>query len=129
MTSHLSIYIKMGVQMFVCFCLLLCGGLIEIQTPTSILMKFSTYIPSCQRKVLVQVWPPPPPPGPRGLETLKAEGHILRSSAGCKLTWAAPGTSASIYIYIYTSVPSRRRGRNGRGGMANGKKWRKRGVA
>jgi len=47
------IYIKMGVQMFVC--LSVCGGLMEIQTPAPILMKFSMHIPTCPRKVLVQV--------------------------------------------------------------------------
>jgi len=36
-------------------CLLVCGGLMEIQTPAPILMKFSTHIPTCPRKVLVQV--------------------------------------------------------------------------
>jgi len=51
--KSLSLYIKMGVQMFVC--LLVCGGLMEIQTPAPILMKFCTHIPTCPRKVLVQV--------------------------------------------------------------------------
>jgi len=45
------IYIKMGKKMFVC--LLVCGGQMEIQTPAPILMKFSTHIPTCPRKVLV----------------------------------------------------------------------------
>jgi len=38
------------------------------------------------------------PPGPGGPKTLKAGGLIFenkRCSAGCELTWAAPGTSAS----------------------------------
>jgi len=77
---RLSIYIKMGVQMFVC--MLVCGGLMEIQTPAPILMKFCTHIPTCPRKVSVQVWPPSPHPlglrGWGGLETLKAEGHIFK---------------------------------------------------
>jgi len=51
--SIFYISIKRGVQMF--DCLLVCGGLMEIQTPGPILMKFSTHIPSCPRKVLVQV--------------------------------------------------------------------------
>jgi len=41
-------------------------------------------------------------PGPGGPKILKAEGNIFekclqnkRWSAGCKLTWATPGTSAS----------------------------------
>jgi len=34
-------------------CLLVCGGLMEIQTPASISMKFCTHIPTCPRKVLV----------------------------------------------------------------------------
>jgi len=49
--------------------------------------------------------PAPFPSGPRGPETLKAEEHIFENglqnkkcSAGCKLTWAAQGTSASIYM-------------------------------
>jgi len=44
----------------------------------------------------------PLPPEPGGPKILKAEGHIFenclqnkRCSTGCKLTWAAPGTSAS----------------------------------
>jgi len=61
----------MGVQMFVC--LLVCGGLMEIQTPEPILMKFCMHIPTCPRKV----WPPPIP-WAWGLETLKAEGHIFK---------------------------------------------------
>jgi len=48
-----SIYIKMGVQMF--FFLLVCGELMEIQTPVPIWMKFCTQILTCPRKVLVQV--------------------------------------------------------------------------
>jgi len=46
--------------------------------------------------------PGPSPPGFGGPKPLKAEGHIFenslqnkRCSAGCKLTWAAPGISAS----------------------------------
>jgi len=74
----------------------------EIQTPARILIKFCTHIPTCPRKVLVQVCPPSPhPSGPGGPEILKAEGHIFenclknkRCSAGCKLTRAALGTSA-----------------------------------
>jgi len=43
--------------------------------------------------------PTPSPPGPRGLETLKAaKDTFLRCSAGCKLTRAVPGTSASFKI-------------------------------
>jgi len=45
---------------------------------------------------------PPPPPWSWGPKALRAEGHIFenyyqnkRCSAGCKLTRAAPGTSAS----------------------------------
>jgi len=96
---YLSIYIKMGVQMFVC--LLVCGGLMETQTPAPILMKFSTHIPTCPRKVLVQVWPPPPHPlGLGGLKPLKLKDTFLRCSAGCKLTRAAPGASASTCIKI-----------------------------
>jgi len=56
--------------------LLVCGGLMEIQTPVP--MKFSTHIPTCPRKVLVQVWPPLPLPRPGEVETLKAEGHIFK---------------------------------------------------
>jgi len=39
--------------------------------------------------------PDPSPPGPGGLETIKVKNTFLRCSAGCKLTRAAPGTSAS----------------------------------
>jgi len=41
------------------------------------------------------------PLGPRGPKTLKLKDTLftlLRCSAGCKLTRAAPGTSASMYI-------------------------------
>jgi len=44
--------------------------------------------------------PTAPPPRPRGLKTLKLKDTLLRSSAGCKLTRAAPGTSASYYHLI-----------------------------
>jgi len=41
--------------------LLVCGELMDIQTPAiKILIKFCTHIPTCPRKVLVLVWPPPP---------------------------------------------------------------------
>jgi len=50
----------------------------EIQTPAPSVMKFSTHIPTCPRKVLVQVGLPPLPLGPGGLETLKAQGHIFK---------------------------------------------------
>jgi len=81
--------------MFVC--LLVCGGLMEIQTPAPILTKFCTHIFISQRKVLVQVWPPPPHPlGLGGLKPSKLKDTFLRCSAGCKLTRAAPGTSALI---------------------------------
>jgi len=66
----------------------------EIQTPAPTLMKFCSHISTCPRKVLMQVGPhPPPTPGPGGPETLKPERQ--RCSAGCILTRAAPGTSAS----------------------------------
>jgi len=52
------------------------------------------------------------PLGGGGPEPLKAEGHIFenslqnkRYSAGCKLTLAAPGTSASILI-IFRQMPT-----------------------
>jgi len=95
----------MDVQILVCLFvrLLVCGGLMEIQTPAQILIKFCTHIPTCPRKVLMQVWARPThPPGPWGPETLEAEGHIIENClqnkgclAGCKLTPAALGTSAS----------------------------------
>jgi len=81
----------------------------EIQTGAPIIMKFCTHIPTCPSKGLVQVChPSPPPSGPGGSKTLKAEGHIFenclqnkRCSAGCKLTRALPGTSASILMIEY----------------------------
>jgi len=68
--------------MFVCLSvrLLVCGGLMEIQTAAQILMKFGTHILTCPWKVLVQVWPPPPPPLAWGPEILKAEGDIFENS-------------------------------------------------
>jgi len=100
-----SIYINglTDVCLYVAGCLLVCGGLMEIQTPAWILIKFSTHIPTCSRMVLVQFWTRPPhPPGPRGPETLEAEWHIIenclqnkRCSAGCKLTRAALDALAS----------------------------------
>jgi len=94
-------------------CLLVCGGLIEIQTPALTWMKFCTHIPTCPRNVLVQVWPLPLSPfGPGGPETRKAEEHIFenclqnkRGSAGCILTLAVRGLSAiSLYINGCTDV-------------------------
>jgi len=78
--SIYSIYIYKNGRTDVCLfvCLLVCKGLMEIQTLAPILMKFCTHIPTCPRKVLVQIWPPlPHPPGPGGLKILKAEGDIL----------------------------------------------------
>jgi len=67
------------VCLFVCLSLV-CGGLMEIQTPAQILLEFWKHIPTCPKKVLVQVWPPPPPPlsGPGGPKTLKAEKDTLQ---------------------------------------------------
>jgi len=65
----------MGAQMFVC--LLVCGGVMEIQTPSPILMKFCTH---CPRKVWCRFDPLPLPPGPRGPKTLKLKGTFLRCS-------------------------------------------------
>jgi len=58
-SSYIYINGRTDVCLFVC--LLVCGGLIEIQTSAPIMMKFCTHIPTCPRKVLVQVWPLPPP--------------------------------------------------------------------
>jgi len=65
--------------MFVCLsvCLLVCGGLMEIKTPAPILMKFCTHIPT-KEGFGPGLTPACSPPGPRGLETLKAEGHIFK---------------------------------------------------
>jgi len=41
--------------MFVC--LLVCGGLMEIQTLTQILIRFCKHLPTCPRKVLAQFDP------------------------------------------------------------------------
>jgi len=60
LSSSSIFYIYINGRTYVC--LLVCGGLIEIQTPAPILMKFGMHIPTCPRKVLVQVWPPPPHP-------------------------------------------------------------------
>jgi len=52
--SYIYIYnIKIGVQMFVC--LLVCGGVMAIETSALNVMKFCTHIPTCPRKVLVLV--------------------------------------------------------------------------
>jgi len=73
-------------------CLSVGGGPMEFQTPATILMKFSTHIPTCPRKFLVQIWPPPPsPPGPRGLETLKAEGHIFKMLSRLQINLGSTG--------------------------------------
>jgi len=68
---------------------LVCGGLIKIQTPTPV-----------QGRFLYRLEPCPLPPGPGGLETVKAEEHIFKMLSGCKLTRAAPGTSASYVIKV-----------------------------
>jgi len=94
----------MGVQMFVCLsvCLLVCSGLIEIQTPARILKNFAHVSPPVQGGFGAVLTSASHPPGPGGPETLKAEGHIFenrlknkRYSAGCKLTRAMPDFSAS----------------------------------
>jgi len=56
--QYLSIYIKMGVQMFVCLFVCLSVGMWRANgnpNPAPILMKFCTHIPTCPRKVLMQV--------------------------------------------------------------------------
>jgi len=60
----------------------------------------------------VQFWPQlHHPPGSAGPETLKAKGHIFenclqykRCSAGCKLTGAVLGTSASLKIIAFPKL-------------------------
>jgi len=66
----------------------------EIQTPAPILMKFCTHIPTW--------FDPPTTPSSLGPETPRDEGQIFekclqnkRFLASCKLTRAAPGTSAT----------------------------------
>jgi len=72
-------------------CLLVCGELMEIQTPTPILMKFSTHIPTCPRKVLVRVRPPLPHPWAWWLETLTAEGHIFKMLSRLQINGGSAG--------------------------------------
>jgi len=50
---YISIYKNGCTNVCLFVCLLVCGELMEIQTTAPILMKFSTHIPTCPRKVLV----------------------------------------------------------------------------
>jgi len=76
---------------------LVCGGLVEIQTPAPIMMKFCTHTPDLSKEGFgAGLTPAPSLPGPGG-KTLQAEGHIFenclqnkRCSAVCKLT---PGSA------------------------------------
>jgi len=74
----------MFVCLFVCWYV---DGLMEIQTPALIWMKFYMHIPTCLRKVLVQVWPPLGPGGPK---TLKAEGHIFKMLRRLQINLGSP---------------------------------------
>jgi len=67
-TIHISTY--MGVQMFVC--LLVCEGVMKIQTPSPIWMKFCT--PHMFKEGSAQS-----PSGPGGPETRKGEEHIFEN--------------------------------------------------
>jgi len=80
--------------MFVClsFCLLVCGGQMEIQTQASILVKFCRRIETYPRRFCCSFDPCPLPQegGPR--EILKAERNSIekclqnkRCSAGCSV--------------------------------------------
>jgi len=82
---------------------MVCGGLMEIQTPARILIKFCTHLSKGRFRCSFD-------PGPLillglGAETSKGEGHIFENclqnrgcSVGGKLTRAAPGTSAGYKI-------------------------------
>jgi len=74
--------------------LVVCGGLMEIQPHCTNLDEIlHTYSYLSQEGFDVGLIPHPYPWGPK---TLKPEGQ--RCSAGCILTRAAPGTSASIAV-------------------------------
>jgi len=57
--------------------------------------------PTCPRKVLVQVWPPPP--SPPGLETLKAEGHIFKMLTRLQINLGSAGY-LSLFCIIFFSI-------------------------
>jgi len=91
-----KIYICKNGRTDVCFLvhLLVCGGLMEIQTPALILMKFArTFLPG-QGRFWCRFDPLLPPPLAWGAWISKT-WRTIRCSAGCIFTRAAPGTSAS----------------------------------
>jgi len=68
--SSLYVYINGRTDVCLSVCLLVCGGLMEIQIPAPILMKFCTHISTSPSQVLVQVDPRPLTPWAWGPETL-----------------------------------------------------------
>jgi len=63
----------------------------EIQTPATILMKFSTHIHTCPGLITA-----PSPPEPGGLETLKAEGHIFKMLSRLQIN---PGSAGYLSYF------------------------------
>jgi len=57
------------------------------------LMKFCSHIPTCPRKVLMLVWPPP---GPGGPETLTAEGHFFTKQRMFSGLQIIPGSAGVV---------------------------------
>jgi len=85
----------MGVQMFVCLSVEMWRAKGN-PNPCTDLDKILHVHPHLSKESFgVHLNPTTLPPGPRGSKTLKLKDTLLRCSAGCKLTWAAQGTSAS----------------------------------
>jgi len=79
----------------------------EIQTPAPILMKFFTHIPTCPRKVLVQVWPPPLPLSLGGRpKTLKAEEHIFKMLSRLQINPCSTGYFSSLCYNLVQYINS-----------------------
>jgi len=102
-----SICIKMGVQMFVCLSVGMWRANGNPNPCTNLDEILHTYPHLSKEGFGPGLTPDPLPPGPRGLETLKAEGHIFKKLSRLQLTWAAPGTSASLnnkYDFLFRFI-------------------------
>jgi len=89
-----SIYLKMGVQTFVC--LSVCWYVEVWWKSKPAHWNFPSTSPPVQGRFWCRLEPPCPlHPGPGGLETLKAEGHIFKMLSRLQINLA---TSASSFV-------------------------------
>jgi len=86
----------MGVQMFVCLSVGMWRANGNPNPCTDLDEIFHAYPHLSKEGFGACLNPTAPPPGLRGPKTLKLKDTHLKCSSGCKLTRAAPDTSASV---------------------------------